>query len=418
MKRLLGTPWHGRQVAKVCLAVLLLAVVAAEGADTRSLLPALAWVVSGGLALAALGVPRKHFDAVAVAALATSALVTLLTSRLTIRPEHTFGIIESCALLLLITRALRLRPLLRATALAGGALLALTVMFLRLPAYEYHRMSELAVPAIWCAAALMTALGLYLRLLDRYRDRERDAGTQAQRLEYARELHDFVGHHVTAIIAQTRAVRFTSAAGRPPSPEDLDSMLAAIEEAGSQAMQSMRSMVTVLRDPGASASDGTGTTLADLRTLTTGFSRTGTGTTLALDPRLAVGELPPGVATTVHHIVREALTNVRKHAQAATRVTVDVRLAGGTAAPSVRVSVVDDGPAGSGGPGPRSASARSFGQRPRYGLVGLSERVTMVGGTLTAGPRADAGWIVEADIPLPAPLALDTDDRSTATLDA
>jgi signal transduction histidine kinase len=83
------------------------------------------------------------------------------------------------------------------------------------------------------------------------------------------------------------------------------------------------------------------------------------------------------------------------------------------------VSVVDDGPAGSAaGPGPRSAPARSFGQRPRYGLVGLSERVTMVGGTLTAGPRADAGWIVEADIPLPAPLALDTDDRSTATLDA
>ncbi len=171
------------------------------------------------------------------------------------RPEHTFGLAETCALLLIVARALRERPSVRAVFLTAGALCAVTVMFLRLPPSEYPVVATVAVPVLWCAVALAAALGLYLRLLDRFRAREHESGLQAQRLAHARELHDFVGHHVTAIIAQTKAVRFATAAGRPPSPEDLDTMLAAIEDAGAQAMGSMRSMVTVLRDPAGTTAD-------------------------------------------------------------------------------------------------------------------------------------------------------------------
>ncbi|GGM22726.1 two-component sensor histidine kinase [Streptomyces fumigatiscleroticus] len=420
MEQLFDIPAGGRRIAAVCAAVPLSAVVAAEGADTGSVPLAVAWTLSGGLLTAAAATRRDRFDAVAAAGVLASCLVTLVTSRGSARPETTFGIVETGALLLVVVRAVRLCPPLRATALATGALVAVTVIILRLPPSEYEPLVPVLVPALWCAVALTAVLGLYLRLLDRYRVREHEAGIQAQRLEYARELHDFVGHHVSAIIAQTKAVRYATAAGRPPAPEELDGLLADIEEAGSQAMRSMRGMVAVLREPDGPAPTAAepGGRLADLRTLTDGFSATGPAVTLALDPRLAAGTLPPGVATTVHHVVREALTNVRRHARRARTVTVDVRLDGGTARPAVLVSVTDDGPDAAAAD--EDAVRRS---RPRYGLVGLSERAALVGGTVTAGPRAGVGWIVEARVPLPGPLPADEEDRvsapstATATLD-
>ncbi|MEW2487429.1 histidine kinase [Streptomyces sp. NPDC048411] len=421
MNQFFGVPAGGRRIAAVCAAVLLTAAVATEGADTGSVPVAIAWTVSGGLPLAALAARRDRFDAVALAGVFASCLVTLLETRTGARPETTFGLVETCALLLVVVRAVRLRPPLRATALAGGALVALTVIVLRLPPSEYERLVPFAVPALWFAAALAAVLGLYLRLLDRYRAQEHRAGLQAQRLDHARELHDFVGHHVTAIIAQSKAVRFATAAGCPPSTQELDGMFAAIEEAGSQAMQSMRSMVAVLRSPGGpGAATAPGGELADLRTLTQRFARTGPATTLALDPRLAAGGLPPGIATTVHQIVRESLTNVRKHARRAKAVTVDVRLDGDTARPAVLVSVTDEGPGTAG----HTGEPADLGDGPRsgYGLVGLSERAAMVGGTVTAGAQAGVGWIVEARIPLPGPLPEPPpgpgDDRTNATLDA
>ncbi|MEU7467513.1 histidine kinase [Streptomyces sp. NPDC044984] len=316
-----------------------------------------------------------------------------------------FGIIEAAALLLVVARAVRLLRPRGAVLLAGGAFAALSALFLRCPPSEYPDLVSFVEPVLWFATALVIVLGLYLRLLDRYRTRERAAELQEQRLEYARDLHGFVGHHVTAIIAQTKAVRYTSTAGRPPSPGELDDMLAAIEDAASQAMLSMRSMVTVLREPG---SDGSsphpGGTLDELRDLTARFSESGPRTTLALAPRLtASGALPPGVATTVHQIVREALTNVRKHAGRATAVTVDVRLAAETRErPTVLVAVTDNGP-DAGRSTPPTGTPRSG-----FGLTGLSERAALGGGTVSAGPRAGVGWVVEARIPL---------SEATATLD-
>ncbi|MFB7504175.1 MULTISPECIES: sensor histidine kinase [Streptomyces] len=424
MNQFFDVPAGGRRVAALCAAALLLAAVATEGADTGSVPMAAAWTVSGALLSAAVAVRRGRFDAVAAAGVVASCLVTLVNTQLAARPEATFGLVETCALLLVVVRSTRLRPPLRATALAGGALVALTVIVLRLPPAEYKRLVPFVAPAFWFAAALATVLGLYLRLLDRYRAQDHEAGLQAQRLDYARELHDFVGHHVTAIVAQIKAVRYVTAAGRPPSPQELDGMLAAVEEAGSQAMRSMHGMVAVLRSPGGPAAPaGPGGQLADLRTLTERISATGPATTLTLDPRLAAGGLPPGIATTVHHVVREALTNVRKHARRARTVTVDVRLDGDTARPAVLVAVTDDGPDaaahGDAPPHPTDGPAAAP-REPRsgYGLAGLSERAAMVGGTVTAGARADVGWVVEARVPLPGPLPLPGDDRRTATLDA
>jgi signal transduction histidine kinase len=97
---------------------------------------------------------------------------------------------------------------------------------------------------------------------------------------------------------------------------------------------------------------------------------------------------PPEVATTVHRIVRESLTNVLRHAPQARSVGVDV----GRVPEGVAVEVVDDAP---------RTSAHSP-HRGGYGLIGMRERVETLGGTLDAGPRPGAGWSVRAVLPLPA----------------
>ncbi|SNX88433.1 signal transduction histidine kinase [Streptomyces sp. TLI_55] len=420
MTQFFDIPAGGRRIAAVCVAVVMLAAVGAEGADTGSVPAAVAWILSGALLLAALAVRRDRFVEVAAAGIAASCLVTGFGIWVGARAEATFGLVESAALLLVVVRATRRCRPVRAAALTGAALVALSVIPLRLPTSEWPPLVPFVVPFFWLTTALAVALGLYLRLLDRYRAQQHAVGLQAQRLEYARELHDFVGHHVTAIIAQTKAVRYATAAGMPPSAEELDGMLAAVEEAGAQAMQSMRSMVTVLRTPlddGPDRAAGApGTSPAELRTqlrtLTDQFAATGPATTLTLDPRLATGALPPGVATTVHHIVRESLTNIRKHARGAKTVTVDVRLDGDTAHPVVLASVTDDGPDTC----PADATSPSPGTG--YGLTGLAERAALVGGTFQAGTVAGVGWAVEARIPLPGPFPPLNDPADTATLNA
>ncbi|POX42521.1 two-component sensor histidine kinase [Streptomyces sp. Ru73] len=397
-----------RQAVRCLVAGLLLTGLVLEGLDTGSVPLAAAWVASGGLALAALAVPRHRFTPAALAAVTASCLVTLVNTQLAQRAEVTYGFLETCALLLLIARALWQRPLLPASLVAAGATAATTVIFLRLSAEQWSTVADFVLPATWFGALLMVALGLYLRLLDTLRAREHEAGLQEQRLEYARELHDFVAHHVTAIIAQTKAVRFASAAGNAPEPAELDRMLAGIEQAGSQAMDSMRSMVSVLRDPVRPAATRPAGDLGGLRELAAGFSAAGPAATLTLDPRLADRGLPPGIGTTVLHVVREALTNVRKHAHGATGVTIDVRLHEDGTERRLRVAVTDDG---RGRPAPgerrvttdRDAHGQTVrdGRRPGFGLMGLAERAEALGGRLTAGRVAGGGWTVGADLPLP-----------------
>ncbi|MET7764066.1 histidine kinase [Streptomyces sp. NPDC005393] len=151
-----------------------------------------------------------------------------------------------------------------------------------------------------------------------------------------------MAHHVTAIVAQTKAARFTAAAGHAQSPEGLDRMLDRIERAGSQALGSMRAMVSNLRATAAPATTRPTGDLGGLEDLTQEFSAVGPPATLTLDPRLADRPLPPEITTTVHHMVQESLTNVRKHATGAGRVEVRVGVRPG-APDRLEVAVTDDG---------------------------------------------------------------------------
>lgn len=262
----------------------------------------------------------------------------------------------------------------------------------------------LAVPLRWSpvAALVFTAplgitvavalgVGLYLRAVDARRSRSLAAARRDERLELARDLHDFVAHHVTGIVVQAQAARFAAQSGAVQSPGQLDTMFAGIEKAGTEALTSMRQMVGLLRDAqhtGAADGEAFGAAgeaatrpvgdLTRLRDLVAGF--TDPPATLTLAPDL--GPLPPEVAASVHRVVQESLTNVRKHAADAASVRVAVeRAAGG----SVEVSVRDDGQ----GRGRRLPSSG-------FGLAGLTERVDALGGRLRAGPRPEGGWEVVA----------------------
>ncbi|MEW2530978.1 histidine kinase [Streptomyces sp. NPDC047071] len=374
------------------VATLALAAITAEALDTGFVPTTVATIVVGLLCLAALLAPPEHLARTGWSAVTASAVLSLVTAQLPYRPEHSPGMAEIGMLLLIVTRAVRHKPLGRMIPLVAAAWLAAPLVLLRLPGTEHVRAAKYGVPFLLLAAPVVIVLGLYLRLLDATREREKNARLNAQRLEYARELHDFVGHHVTAITAQVKAVRFTTAAGHPPTPQALDEALANIEDAALQATDSMRAMVGLLRQPDRSAPLHAPQGLRSLHDLADSLRASGPDVCLTLDPRLLAAPPADHIASAVHGIVREALTNIRKHAAHADRVAVDVRESA-TEPGLLTVCVTDNAPAA-------AADTSSQQGRTGFGLVGLRERVHALGGDLTAAPGPVGGWQVAARIPL------------------
>lgn len=231
----------------------------------------------------------------------------------------------------------------------------------------------------WCAAA---GAGLWLRVLGTRREETIEAVRRGERLDLARELHDAAAHHITGIVVQAQAARI--AARR--RPETLDEALAGIESAGTEALDSMRRVIGLLRD----ADDAGGVTpgperLADL---VERFAGRVPAVRLHLSERPADPAWPPEVTTTINRVVQEALTNITRHAPDAREVTVS--LAHDRRA--ITVQVTDDAPAG---------VTPRFPFNGGYGLVGMRERVEALGGALSAGPAAGTGWSVRATLPAP-----------------
>jgi signal transduction histidine kinase len=238
--------------------------------------------------------------------------------------------------------------------------------------------------ALALAAAGAAGAGFYLRALDYGRLRQVDAVRAEQRAEFARDLHDFIAHHVTGIVVQAQGARIIAA----HDPARVVTALEQIERAGAETMASMRRMVGVLRAgderPDAPLAPLMG--MADLGPLVDGFATSGEVTT-GLHVTGRVDDLPVEVTSSVCRVVMEALTNVRRHALRPSRVDVAVRRTDDW----VLVRIVDDGqPVRAGIP-----------REPHgFGLVGLTERVGSLGGRIQAGPGIDGGWVVDVSIPL------------------
>jgi signal transduction histidine kinase len=211
----------------------------------------------------------------------------------------------------------------------------------------------------------------------RYRDTARaqlvDQAKLQERERLARELHDTVAHHVSAITIQAQAGLFL--AGQSSLEGAVDA-LQTIEREASQTLAEMRTMVSALRDRDVRAGMAHRGTIADLEQLTAGSTDA-----LRIDVELRgeLGDLPAATQAALYRVAQESVTNAKLHARRATQVKVEVI----GSAEAVHLTITDDG-----------ARSTPAGGQPGYGLVGMTERVTVLGGTLDAGPKADRGWAV------------------------
>ncbi|MFD3656489.1 sensor histidine kinase [Streptomyces sp. NPDC058620] len=202
-----------------------------------------------------------------------------------------------------------------------------------------------------------------------------DQSRSEERVGLARELHDMVAHHVSAIAVQAQAGR--AMAGQ--RPEAALEALAVIEGEASRTLAEMRAMVRVLRD-GAPAEYAPQPGIADLVSL----ARRAPVPVVDVELPDDLDELPPQVDAAVYRLAQEALTNALRHARNASRV--EIRVVGG--AGRLRLRVTDDG---------QIDPARSVNHG--FGLLGMTERVQLLGGTLRAGPAPEGGWTVDAELP-------------------
>jgi signal transduction histidine kinase len=220
------------------------------------------------------------------------------------------------------------------------------------------------------------ALGASIRFHAHARTRDIEEAKLRQRSELARELHDAVGHHVSAIVIQAQAGRALAAS----DPDRALATLETIEEAASRTLQEMRAMVGLLRD-GAEPDFAPQPGLADIERLA---RRVGGWPRVDVQMDGDIVALSPGVGVALYRIAQESVTNAVRHARDATLVTVQVA----DEDEQVRLTVRDDGAAGPTGHTPAG-----------YGLVGMAERASLLGGTLQAGPDPDGGWTVRALLP-------------------
>lgn len=222
---------------------------------------------------------------------------------------------------------------------------------------------------------LPVAAALAVRFLLRSRQQAREQIRITERERLARDLHDTVAHHMSAIAIQAQAGRFVAESG---SLEGATQALEVIEEEASRTLAEMRSIVEVLRDNDAiemAPQHGIG----DLEGLASSA-----GPPLV---RVAIDDgarrVGPAVGAALFRIAQESVTNARRHAHDPS--TIDVRVA---ALPGhVQLTVTDDG---------GSAAAPST---QGFGLIGMTERATLLGGTLDAGPAPRNGWQVIATLP-------------------
>ena len=220
------------------------------------------------------------------------------------------------------------------------------------------------------------ALGAAVRYREKILIRDIDQAKAREREQLARELHDTVAHHVSGIAIQAQAGRAIAAS----HPERAVEALAIIEDAATRTLTELRAIVGVLRatqDTEFAPQPG----VAEVEQLATdGQTRPCVEVTLSGE----FDDLSPAVGAAIYRLAQESITNARRHARHATLVTVAVT----GDADRVRLRIDDDGYAGAGGRAPAG-----------YGLVGMRERASLLGGTFHAGPAAERGWRVEAVLP-------------------
>ncbi len=200
----------------------------------------------------------------------------------------------------------------------------------------------------------------------------------AERHALARDVHDSVAHHVSAISVQAQAARYVAGSDQAAAIE----AMARVETEAGQAVDELRRLVGILRADDPAEAVAVPAALAELAdpvgrppvVVAVGGDEPGPATDLT--------DLTPSVATGVYRIAQEAITNARRHSRHATEVRVTLLAHDDR----VELEISDDGV---------SAAPGANG----YGLVGMRERAAVLGGAVTFGPTPEGGWRVRAVLP-------------------
>jgi signal transduction histidine kinase len=239
------------------------------------------------------------------------------------------------------------------------------------------------------AAVLGWLIGNSIRLAQARAEAQRaQAATQtalAERLRIARELHDIVAHSIGIIAIQAGAAHRVF----DTSPAEARDALAAIEATSRETLSGLRRMVTGLRradeEVGSGQPElGPAPGLADLERLAA--QTLDAGVRVEVDWRGRREPLPADIDRSAFRIIQEAVTNVVHHAGASECLVVIDRQDG-----QLSIEVTDSGRGGD----PVAGTG--------YGITGMRERATLLGGDFSAGPRAGGGFRVAARLPLPGP---------------
>ncbi|MGA5894485.1 sensor histidine kinase [Streptomyces venetus] len=225
--------------------------------------------------------------------------------------------------------------------------------------------------------------------LEKEREAQSKVAVAAERARIARELHDVVAHNVSVMVVQADGAAYVLDA----APDQAKKALETISSTGRQALAEMRRLLGVLRT-GEHQEAGEYVPQPDVQQIEDLVEQCrGHGLPVDFKVEGTPRPLPSGVELTAYRIVQEALTNTRKHG-------------GPNAGASVRLVYFDDGLGllveddGKGAPHELYEEGGFDGQG--HGLIGMRERVGMVGGTLDAGPRPGGGFRISALLPLKA----------------
>jgi signal transduction histidine kinase len=223
-----------------------------------------------------------------------------------------------------------------------------------------------------------TLLGWAVRWWTTARGRQLDQMKLREREQLARDLHDTVAHHVSAITIRAQAGQVVAAT----DPAAALDALRVIEGEATRTLAEMRTIVGVLRR-GEAADLVPQQGVADIPRL----RGSGHGPHVEVTMTGDLDDVAPSLGAALYRIAQESVTNTLRHARHATRV--DVHVVGDDEC--VRMTVQDDGdaPAGRGPDG--------------YGIVGMTERATLLGGVLSAGPGTGRGWTVDVVLPRTVP---------------
>ncbi|MFD4607990.1 MULTISPECIES: sensor histidine kinase [unclassified Streptomyces] len=286
-------------------------------------------------------------------------------------------------------------------ALAGG-LCAATLAQIRWPQHDASALGNVAITVFQTVPfALAWVLGDSVRTrrayfaqleeraarLEKEREAQAKVAVAAERARIARELHDVVAHNVSVMVVQADGAAYVLDA----APDQAKKALETISSTGRQALAEMRRLLGVLRT-GEHQEGGEYVPQPDVGQIEDLVEQC-RGSGLPVDFRIegTPRPLPSGVELTAYRIVQEALTNTRKHG-------------GPNAGASVRLVYFDDGLGllveddGKGAPHELYEEGGADGRG--HGLIGMRERIGMVGGTLDAGPRPGGGFRISALLPL------------------